>query len=165
MTRPFQILLIFVLAAVFSTVSPPPAPADDMVLFKNGRTLRADELELKDGAYRITTMSGGIMEVPVQLVERVISCVVDKEVEEQRGTVPAGSRAPGSTRSEHSSAMKIPPMGLGGGAARSGNRALGGSKAGAKGSKATVIPPRGGRSMGKGGSKLTNPGKGKEASK
>jgi len=158
-TRPLQILLIFVLTVAFSSAAPPPVPADDMVLFKNGRTLRADELELKDGVYQITTMSGGIMKVPLQLVEKVISCVVDKEVEESRGTDPAGSRPPGNTRSSQSKVTRIPPVGAGGGGGSSRVRLppFDGGKTG----KATTIPPRGGRATGKTGSKLTKPGEGK----
>lgn len=160
-TRSTQILLLFVLTVVFSSAAPSPVPADDMVLFKNGRTLRADELILKDGTYLITTMSGGIMKVPLQLVERVISCVVDKEVEESRGSDPAGSRPPGNTKSSKSKVTRIPPVGAGGGGGRVRLPPLGGGKTG----KATSIPPRGGRSPGNTGSRLTKPGEGKEGKK
>ncbi len=165
MARPNQILCIILLTVAFCALSPPPASADDMVLFKNGRTLRADELELNDGAYRITTMSGGVMEIPVELVERVIACVVDKDVEEQRGTAPpTPPRAPGSTTGDRSKVTKIPPIGSGGGAGRVGRSPVGGGKAGGRAGGATPIPPRGGRSLGKPGDK-TIPEKGGEEKK
>jgi len=136
------------------TLCPPPVPADDMVLFKNGKTLRADELELKDGAYRITTMAGGIMEVPVALVARVVTCLVDKEVEVQRGTAPPnrpGSRPPTAGKAP----QNIPPAGspgtLGGSRGdKGGMNGKGGALGGAKGGPGVkVIPPKGGKSPGK----------------
>ncbi len=167
-TRPIQILFIAMLMVAFSAAFPSAASADDMVLFKNGRTLRADELELKDGVYRITTMAGGVMEVPVQLVARVISCVVDKDIEEQRGTVPADVQSPTVVRgSAHTNATKIPPAGFGGSAGSMGKGAMGGGKPGGgkAGDGATVIPPRGGRALGKSGAARTRPAKGAEEKK
>lgn len=167
MTRTIQIMIITVLAVAFSAVLPPPAAADDMVLFKNGRTLRADELKLEDGIYRITTMAGGVMEIPVDLVERVIACVLDKEVEEQRGTVPAGAtRPPTKTMGDRSNVTKVPPVGSRGAGGRvNKSPILGGGKAGGKGGGATPIPPRGGRSLGKPGGDKTIPEKGGEEKK
>lgn len=167
-TRILQILFIVMLAVAFGAAFPSPARADDMVLFKNGRTLRADELELKNGVYRITTMTGGVMEIPVQLVEQVISCVVDKDVEEQRGTVPAGAAAPAVTGSgDHSNATKIPPAGLGGAAGSMGKGFIGGGKPGEgkSGDGAMAIPPRGGKSLGRGGAARTRPAKGADEKK
>lgn len=161
MTRSFQTLLTIALAAFFLALCAPTAPADEMVLFKNGKTLRADELELEDGVYRITTMAGGVMEVPEALVARVVTCMVDKDVEEQRGTAPASPppRPPAAGKTPE----KIPPAGgsrgakggtLGGGkgGARGGAGGIGGRGGNKGGSGVKVIPPKGG---------AKNPGKSK----
>ncbi len=118
----------------------------------------ADELKLEDGIYRITTMAGGVMEIPVDLVERVIACVLDKEVEEQRGTVPAGAtRPPTKTMGDRSNVTKVPPVGSRGAGGRVNKSPILG---GGKGRGATPIPPRGGKSLGKPGGDKTIPEKG-----
>lgn len=160
MNRPFQTLCtIFIAALCYAALLPEPAMADDMVLFKNGRTIRADDLEQKKGVYRITTMSGGVMEVPVQLVERVIPCVVDKEVEEARGADPATPPPSDTARTGRSTATRIPPAGSRAAkGAGKGAGVLGSGKAAGKGGKeASVIPPRGGNSLGNPGSRVRKP--------
>lgn len=161
----FRLLIMLVVTALSCAAVPAPVGADDMVLFKNGRTLRADDLEQKDGMYRITTMAGGVMEVPVSLVEKVIACMTDHDVEEQRGTEPAGLTNPAGTRRTGSSTVtKIPPAGIGGTAGSKDKSTAGRPAGGRAGGKGLVrIPPRG-RSLQKpaGGDKTKPPEKGEK---
>jgi len=167
MSGAYRIFYTMVIVVSCCAAMPLPVVADDMVLFKNGRTLRADDLELEDGMYRITTMAGGVMEVPAVLVEKVISCVTDHEVEEQRATTPANPTGlAGTKRTGHSNVTKIPPAGSGGKAGSLGGKgAAGGIGAGRAGGKGVIqIPPRGGRSLQKpaSGDKTKPPQKGEK---
>ena len=142
MIRSVPLRKLLLLTAVFALALPVVVTADEIVLFKNGKTLRADELVEENGVYRITTMSGGVMQIPVQLVDRVISCSVDHDVKEERGTAPAG-RPGGQARAGRSSVTKIPPAGAGArGKSPMGGR-LGGA-GGAAGKAPATIPPKGG---------------------
>ncbi len=155
MIRSVPLMKLLLLTAVFALVLPVVVTADEIVLFKNGKTLRADELEEEDGVYRITTMSGGVMQIPVQLVDRVITCTVDHDVKEERGTAPAGSRR-GSSAANRSNVTRIPPAGSRGKSPTGGKPGGAGS---ATGKAPVTIPAKG--STGMGGRVRILPGAGK----
>ncbi len=159
MIRSVPLMKLLLLTAVFALALPVVVTADEIVLFKNGKTLRADELVEEDGVYRITTMSGGVMQIPVQLVDRVINCTVDHDVKEERGTTPAGGRR-GSSAANRSNVTRIPPAGARGKSPTGGK--LGGA-GGATGKAPVTIPPKGGKGMG--GRVRILPGAGKSGKK